>query len=119
VDPITLSDKLEQIRDHWHPHVVAEANGQQVKLAKVMGEFVWHRHDDADEFFLVLSGRLTIRFRDGAVTLEPGDAFVVPRGVDHQPVAADETHILLVEPVGTRNTGDVRDARTRDELPFL
>lgn len=119
MDPITLSEKLEQIRKHWQPYVVADVNGQHVKLAKVQGEFVWHRHDDADEFFLVLSGRLTLRFREGDVTLEPGEAFVVPRGVDHQPTAERETHILLFEPAGTRNTGNVREARTQDAPHYL
>ena len=119
MEPITLREKLGQITDPWHPHVVAELNGQHVKLAKVQGEFVWHLHEDADEFFLVLAGRLIIRFRDGQVTLDPGQAFVVPRGTEHQPVADDETHILLFEPAGTRNTGNVRDARTRDDLPYL
>jgi mannose-6-phosphate isomerase-like protein (cupin superfamily) len=119
MEPITLSEKLEQIHDLWQPHVVADVNGQHVKLAKVQGEFVWHHHDDADEFFLVLSGRLTIRFRDGDVTLGPGEAFVVPRGVDHQPVATGETHILLFEPAGTRNTGNVREARTQDTPRYL
>lgn len=112
MEPIRLSEKLSRIADHWHPRIVADLNGQQVKLAKVQGEFVWHRHEDADEFFLVLKGHLTIRLRDGAVHLETGDAFVVPRGVEHQPSAETETHILLFEPAGTVNTGDVRDART-------
>ena len=112
--PITLKEKLGTIQDFWRPYIVSELNGQHVKLAKVHGEFVWHHHDDAAEFFLVLSGRLTIRMRDGDVHLDPGDAFVVPRGVEHQPVADTETHILLFEPAGTLNTGNVRDPRTRD-----
>jgi mannose-6-phosphate isomerase-like protein (cupin superfamily) len=119
VEPITLSEKLSRIDELWTPHVVADLNGQQVKLAKVQGDFVWHRHDDEDEFFLVLAGRLTIRFRDGAVSLEPGEAFVVPRGVEHQPVAEQETHILLFEPAETLNTGNVRNERTRAHLDHL
>jgi len=116
VQPISVSEQLEHIRDYWHPRILADLNGQQVKLAKVRGEFVWHHHAEADEFFLVLAGRLTIRFRDGEVHLGPGDTFVVPRGVEHQPVAETETHILLFEPAGTVNTGNVRDAHTRDRL---
>jgi mannose-6-phosphate isomerase-like protein (cupin superfamily) len=119
MEPIALTEKLGRIHETWHPHVVAELNGQHVKLAKVQGEFIWHLHEDEDEFFLVLSGELTLRFRDGQVTLGPGEAFVVPRGTEHQPVAAAETHILLFEPAGTRNTGNVREARTRDEPTHL
>ena len=116
MQPITLRDQLEHIRDYWHPRIVAELNGQQVKLAKIQGAFVWHHHAEADELFLVLDGHLTIRFRDGEVHLDAGDVFVVPRGVEHQPVAETETHILLFEPTGTVNTGNVRDERTRDRL---
>lgn len=114
MQPITLTEKLAAIQDFWRPYIVAELNGQHVKIAKVQGAFVWHRHDEVDEFFLVLSGRLTIRMRDGRVTLGPGEAFVVPRGVEHQPFAEVETHILLFEPEGTVNTGNVRDERTRE-----
>lgn len=116
MQPVTIHEQLRHLRDYWHPRIVAELNGQQVKVAKVRGEFVWHHHAEADELFLVLDGRLTIRLRDGEVHLDPGDVFVVPRGVEHQPVAETETHILLFEPAGTVNTGNVRDERTRDRL---
>ncbi len=110
---ISLEQQLSDITDHWHPRTIAELNGQHVKLAKVKGEFVWHHHEHEDELFLVLHGRLTMRLRDGAIDLGPGDAFVVPRGVEHQPFAEQETHILLFEPAGTVNTGNVRNELTR------
>ncbi|HUP21247.1 MAG TPA: cupin domain-containing protein [Gemmatimonadota bacterium] len=103
----------------WEPRVAAEPNGQEVKLAKLKGEFVWHRHDDADELFLIVKGRIVIRFRDGDVRLEMGQMLVVPRGVEHQPVAEEEAWVLLFEPRGVLNTGDVRDERTVDAPPRL
>src|SRR3954447_24955898 len=103
--PVNLAEKLSQFSELWSQKTVAALNDYEVKLAKVKGEFVWHTHDATDELFLVVSGRLTIRLRDGDVVLEPGELFVVPRGVEHCPVAEEETAILLVEPVGTLNTG--------------
>ena len=102
MERIRLSEKLSRIHDHWRPRVVGELNGQHVKLAKLQGEFVWHHHEHEDEFFLVLHGHLTIEFRDRAVELEEGDCCIVPRGVEHRPVAADEASVLLFEPAGTR-----------------
>lgn len=119
MEPVRLSAKLDQITDHWHPRIVAAVNDHEVKLAKLKGEFDWHHHADADELFLVLDGRLVIRLRDREVTLDPGDLFVVPKGVDHQPVAEDEVAVLLVEPVGTRNTGNVQTARTVERPEHL
>jgi mannose-6-phosphate isomerase-like protein (cupin superfamily) len=116
IERINLHDKLARFEDHWHPRVIGELNGQQVKLVKLKGEFVWHHHDHEDELFLVLHGRLTIRFRDGDVVLEPGECCIVPRGVEHQPVADDETHVLLFEPATTLNTGNVRGDRTHERL---
>jgi mannose-6-phosphate isomerase-like protein (cupin superfamily) len=116
IERINLHDKLARFEDHWHPRVIGELNGQQVKLVKLKGEFVWHHHDHEDELFLVLHGRLTIRFRDGDVVLEPGECCIVPRGVEHQPVADDETHVLLFEPATTLNTGNVRSDRTHERL---
>ena len=110
---INLSEKFSRIGEHWSPRVVAQPNGQHVKLAKLLGTFVWHKHDDADELFLVVKGRLTIEFCDGATELAEGELCVVPRGVEHRPVAAQECHVLLFEPAGTLNTGDaVGDPRT-------
>lgn len=116
MERINLAEKLRRIHDHWSPKLVGELNGQHVKLAKVRGEFVWHHHDREDELFLVLHGRLTIKFRDREVVLGPGECCIVPRGVEHQPVAADEAHVLLFEPAGTLNTGNVRSERTVERV---
>ena len=117
VDPprevVRLSEKLESFVEYWSPRTVATFNGHDVMVVKVNGEFVWHKHDDTDDFFLVLSGRLTIRLRDRDVVLTPGDLFVVPVGVEHQPCADVETHLLLIEPSGTPNTGDSATAAQR------
>ena len=112
VDKVNLKQKLAGIHRHWHPGIVGQVNDTHVKLAKIRGEFEWHRHEDEDELFLVLEGRLLMRFRDREVWLEPGEMLVVPRGVEHQPVAPDETHIMLVEPAGTLNTGTETTSRT-------
>ncbi|MEU2724117.1 cupin domain-containing protein [Streptomyces smyrnaeus] len=111
--PVNLADKLAQFSELWSQKKVAVINDYEVKLAKLQGEFVWHTHDDTDELFLVISGRLTIQLRDADVTLEPGELFVVPRGVEHCPVAEEETAILLFEPAGTLNTGDAGGSMTR------
>jgi mannose-6-phosphate isomerase-like protein (cupin superfamily) len=116
MDKVNLREKLSRFHEHWSPRLVGELNGQHVKLAKLLGEFVWHRHEHEDELFLVLEGRLLLRLRDREVTLEPGEMFIVEKGVEHQPVAAEEVHVLLFEPASTLNTGDVRDHRTVDEL---
>lgn len=105
--PVSLRDKAAQITEHWRPKVVGELNGQEVKLAKFQGEFVWHHHADADELFLGVRGRFRIEFRDGAVEMGPGDMLVIPRGVEHRPVADEEVEVLLFEPAGVRNTGNV------------
>ncbi len=111
MDKVNLEEKLAQVSEHWRPRIVARLNGQEVKIAKLLGEFVWHHHDDADELFLVLKGRLRIDFRDGSVQLGPGELLVVPRGVEHRPVAEQEVELLLFEPAGVVNTGNVRDER--------
>lgn len=103
---VNLADKLSQFDEHWSPRTVAEFNGHDVMVVKIKGEFVWHHHDDTDDLFLVLKGRVTIRLRDGEVELGPGELFVVPAGVEHQPFAADEAEVLLIEPTGTPKTGD-------------
>ena len=112
MDKINLRQKLDSFSDHWSPKVVAELNGQQVKLAKLAGEFVWHHHDDEDELFMVLKGRFRMDFRDRQVWLEEGEVLVVPRGVEHRPVAEEEVQILLFEPASTLNTGNVENERT-------
>lgn len=109
---INLSKKLALFAEQWSPKIIAQMNDYHFKLAKVQGEFVWHDHRDTDEVFLVLRGTLEIQFRDGKVSLNEGEMFVVPKGVEHKPVAESECHILLVEPAGTVNTGDVLNQRT-------
>ncbi len=106
-EKLALEDGFARLSEHWRPKVAAELNGQEVKLAKLRGEFVWHSHADTDELFLVWRGSLRIEFRNGAVTLGAGELLVVPRGVEHRPVADDEVELLLFEPAGVRNTGDV------------
>ena len=105
-DPINFEQKLAMFAEQWTPRVIAELNDYQFKLAKVEGDFVWHDHEQSDEAFIVLDGRMTIEFRDGAVELGAGEMYVVPRGVEHKPTAAQECHILLIEPGGVVNTGD-------------
>ena len=113
MDAINLEQKLASFTGYFQPRVVTQFNGHDVMVAKTKGEFVWHKHDDTDDFFLVLKGRLVIELRDGNVTLGPGEMFVVPKGVEHRPVADEETHILLIEPMGTPNTGDAATAQPR------
>ena len=103
---INLQAKLSGFSEHWSPRVVAEMNDYQFKLAKILGEFVWHAHEETDEVFIVLSGEMTLEFRDRAVPLATGEMYVVPRGVEHRPVAREECSIMLVEPRGVINTGD-------------
>ena len=113
---VNLASKLAQFHDHWKPRTVARLNDYDVMVVKVQGEFVWHTHEDTDDFFLVLDGELEVRLRDGTVVLGPGELFVVPRGVEHQTYAASETSLLLIEPTGTPNTGDPKTAAPRQEL---
>ena len=109
---INFKNKLGKIEAHWSPRVIAEMNDYQFKLAKIKGEFVWHDHPETDEVFIVIDGVLEIEFRDGKVKLEAGEMFVVPRGVEHKPVAGSECRIMLVEPKGTVNTGDTNSELT-------
>lgn len=113
---VNLAEKLSQFDDHWSPRTVASFNGHDVMVVKVKGEFVWHHHDDTDDFFLVLTGTLTIRLPDTEVELGPGELFIVPKGVEHQPFAAEEAELLLIEPTGTPNSGDAATAAPRIEL---
>ena len=116
MDKVNLRQKLASFADHWSPKVVGELNGQQVKLVKFQGPFHWHHHDDEDELFLVVKGRFRMELRDGDVWLEEGEFLVVPRGVEHRPVAEEEVHVLLFEPATTLNTGNVENERTVREL---
>lgn len=109
---INLTEKLAMFTDLWSPKVIGELNGQQVKLAKLEGEFVWHHHAEEDELFLVLQGRLSIHLRDRTIELGEGECVIVPHGVEHKPEAHGEVHVLLVEPASTLNTGNVENQRT-------
>ena len=113
---IDLNEKLAMFSEHWQPRTVAQFNGHDIMVVKVKGEFTWHKHDDTDDFFLVLKGRVTIKLRGHDVTLGPGQLFVVPRGAEHCPIAEEEAHLLLIEPTGTPNTCDVRTAQPRREI---
>jgi mannose-6-phosphate isomerase-like protein (cupin superfamily) len=114
---VNLTDVLSSFSEHWQPRIVGELNGQHVKVVKLLGEFVWHHHESEDELFLVLKGELTMQLRDGDVVLREGEFFIVPRGVEHRPVAASEVEVLLFEPAGTLNTGNVRNERTFEAVP--
>lgn len=113
---VDLAEKLSLFSEHWSPKIVSAFNGNDIMVVKVMGEFNWHSHPDTDDFFLVLKGRLRIRLRDGDVVLGPGELYVVPKGVEHCPVAEEETHILLIEPAGVPNTGDPATAATKSRI---
>jgi mannose-6-phosphate isomerase-like protein (cupin superfamily) len=117
-EAVNLREKLEQFGDHWQPRIVARINDYEVRIVKVKGEFVWHKHEETDDFFLVLQGRLTIQLRDRDVELEEGELFVVPRGVEHCPRADEEASVLLVEPRGTVNTGDAGGRLTAEPQPL-
>jgi len=112
-DGIDLAEKLSTFSEHWSPRTVTQFNNCDVMVVKVKGEFVWHKHDDTDDFFLVLKGALDIQLRDRTVTLGPGQMYVVPKGVEHRPVAREEVHMLLIEPTGTPNTGNAATAAPR------
>jgi mannose-6-phosphate isomerase-like protein (cupin superfamily) len=112
MDKVTLASKFASFSDHWSPKIVGELNGQHVKVVKFVGEFVWHHHDDEDEMFLVHRGRFRMELRDRQIELEAGDFLIVPRGVEHRPVADEEVEVVLFEPAGTLNTGNVQSDRT-------
>jgi mannose-6-phosphate isomerase-like protein (cupin superfamily) len=116
MEKVSIASKLSRFSDHWNPRIVGELNGQHVKLVKFQGEFVWHHHDAEDELFLVVDGRFRMDFRDRQVWLERGEFLIVPRGVEHRPVADEEVSVLLFEPAGTLNTGNVNNDRTRGTL---
>jgi len=116
MEKVNIAQKFTQIREFWKPYIAAELNGQLVKLDKLKGEFVWHHHENEDEMFLVVKGRFRIEFRDRHVWLEEGEFIVVPRGVEHRPVAEEEAWILLFEPASTLNTGNVENELTQREL---
>jgi mannose-6-phosphate isomerase-like protein (cupin superfamily) len=110
MEKVNLTEKFAQFNEHWRPKVVGELNGQEVKLVKLKGAFVWHHHEVEDEFFLVVRGRFRVEFRDRAVELEEGEFLIVPHGIEHRTVADEEVEVLLFEPAATRNTGNIEDA---------
>lgn len=116
---IDVAAKFDSFSDQWSPKVIGRVNDTEVKLAKLQGEFVWHRHEAEDELFLVVKGRLLLQFRDREEWVEEGELIIVPRGVEHRPVAPEEAHVLFVEPAGTLNTGNVRNERTVDTLDHI
>ena len=113
---IDLSNKFEQINEHWSPKIIGELNGQHVKIAKILGEFPWHKHVNEDELFYVIEGELIMRYRDREETLLAGQMTIVPKGIEHAPKAIQETKIMLFEPIGTRNTGDQENQFTKEEI---
>jgi len=115
MEKVNLAQKLSLFQDHWSPKIVGELNESHVKLVKVQGEFVWHHHEAEDELFLVVKGRLTIKLRDRDIELGEGEFVIIPKGVEHKPVAEEEVHLLLLEPKTTRNTGNVENERTAPE----
>lgn len=119
MNKINIQQKFSLFNDHWNPRIIAELNGQYVKLAKFQGEFIWHKHDEEDELFMVIKGSFEMQFRDQAIILKEGEILIVPRGTEHRPVANKEVHVLLFEPATTLNTGDVQNERTITSLPMI
>jgi quercetin dioxygenase-like cupin family protein len=119
MEKVNLKEKFKLFNELWTPKIVGELNGQYVKLAKTQGEFVWHKHDSEDEFFLVIKGSLTIRLREGDMRLHEGEFFIVPRGVEHKPVSEEEAHVLVFEPKSTLHTGDIKSELTVEKLDWI
>lgn len=119
IEPVRISQKLDQFSDYWNPRIVGELNGQHVKLAKFRGAFVWHRHEAEDEMFLVLAGAFRMELRDRTIELSEGDFLIIPKGTEHRPVADEEVSVMLFEPATTVNTGDAPGALTRDNPEWL
>ena len=119
MEKVNVAEKFKAVEDYWNPRIVGELNGQHVKLAKLKGEFIWHHHENEDEMFFVVKGRLRIEFRGRQVWLNEGEFIVVPKNVEHRPVADEEADVLLFEPASTLNTGNVRNERTREKLDKL
>ena len=119
MDKVNIAEKFAHITEYWKPYIAAELNGQMVKFDKIKGEFVWHHHDNEDEMFLIVKGQLVMKLRDRDVILNEGEFFIVPKGVEHKPVAPEEVQIVLLEPKSTLNTGNVRNEITRDQLQWV
>ncbi|MDP5076443.1 MAG: cupin domain-containing protein [Nonlabens sp.] len=116
---INLQEKLSLFSEQWTPKIIGELNGQHVKLAKLQGDFVWHNHEHEDELFMVIKGTLLIELRDKTITLNPGELYIVPRGVEHKPVAHEEVHVMLFEPATTKHTGNVQHELTKEKLNWI
>jgi len=119
MEKVNINQKLSLFKDHWNPRIAGELNGQHVKLAKLKGEFIWHKHDNEDEMFLVIDGKLVIEFRDRRVVLNQGEFIIVPKGVEHKPIAEQEVSVMLFEPATTLNTGNIKDGLTRENLEII
>ncbi|MEO6539763.1 MAG: cupin domain-containing protein [Ferruginibacter sp.] len=119
MEKVNLAEKFSLFTDHYNPRIIGELNNQHVKAVKLKGEFVWHKHDHEDELFLVVKGMLTMELRDKTIEINEGEFLIVPRGVEHKPVAHEEAHIILFEPATTLNTGDVQNEMTRESLEKL
>lgn len=119
IQKVNINEKLAAFSETWRPKIIGELNGQQVKVAKLLGEFVWHHHDHEDELFLVIKGRLVIRLKGEEIQLTEGEFLIIPKGVEHQPVAEKEVQIMLFEPIGTLNTGNIQNERTIIEPPRI
>ena len=115
MEKVNIKEKLALISDYWKPCIVGELNGQEVKLSKFKGEFIWHHHETADELFLLLKGKMAIHLRDRIVELDEGEFFIVPKGIEHKPVSEEEVHLMLFEPASTLNTGNVRNGKTLED----
>ncbi len=116
---VNISEKFELFDDHWSPRIIGQLNGQEVKIAKVKGEFVWHDHANEDEMFLIIKGTLKLEFRDHTVTLNEGEMLVIPKGVEHKPIADEEVHLLLFEPASTQHTGEVVHELTKNKKDLI
>lgn len=116
MEKVNLAEKFDLFNDHWSPKVIGELNGQTVKLAKIKGEFIWHDHAAEDELFLIIKGKLKIEFRDKTVELNEGEMLIIPKGVEHKPVAEEEVLLMLVEPIGTKHTGEVKHELTVEKF---
>jgi mannose-6-phosphate isomerase-like protein (cupin superfamily) len=116
LNKINLSQKLSLFNEYWSPKIIGDLNDSYIKLAKLKGEFDWHRHDNEDELFFVIKGQLTIKFRDNDIILDEGELIVIPKGVDHLPIASEEVHVMLIEPKATLNTGNVVTEKTKEIL---
>jgi mannose-6-phosphate isomerase-like protein (cupin superfamily) len=119
MEKVNLRKKFSLFKELWTPKIAGELNGQYIKLAKTQGEFVWHKHDDEDEFFLVIHGILTIKLRDKDIHLEPGEFLIVPKGVEHKPISEHEAHVLVFEPKSTKHTGDVESEKTVKKFDWI